>query len=368
MKQKNINKGINKRKLIILTSSIAPYRIKLFEILSQNFNFTVVLDGTRHEIHPWDSLPETKYQVEQINKRLHLKLMRDSILVVTNWSDYRVIMISVIRHLFNLPTILFFESTLKSSKYKSGPVVFVKKFIFGLFDSVVTVGAASTETVVSLKVPDQNIFEGFNCVDNLFFYQKTCELRSSNASQDYISDDHNLIFVGRLIDIKNVHLALIAWSRVRESRDRFFIVGEGPESFKLSELAVILGVDKHVIFTGYKANESLCEIFAKSHTLILPSRREVWGLVANEALAAGLHVVISNHCGASISLKNMKGVYICEPEIESIERSLLESKRDWNGPIINPEIHKYGPDQLAEVFEVAAIHALTNSTKKYKKS
>lgn len=36
--------------------------------------------------------------------------------------------------------------------------------------------------------------------------------------------------------------------------------------------------------------------------LILPSYDEPWGLVVNEAMAAGLPVIVSNECGCSLDL------------------------------------------------------------------
>jgi glycosyltransferase involved in cell wall biosynthesis len=35
---------------------------------------------------------------------------------------------------------------------------------------------------------------------------------------------------------------------------------------------------------------------------VLPSRQEPWGLVVNEALAAGLPVIVSNRCGCASDL------------------------------------------------------------------
>jgi len=39
--------------------------------------------------------------------------------------------------------------------------------------------------------------------------------------------------------------------------------------------------------------------YAFAHAFVLPSRREPWGLVVNEALAAGLPVIVSNRCGCA---------------------------------------------------------------------
>ena len=83
---------------------------------------------------------------------------------------------------------------------------------------------------------------------------------------------------------------------------------------------------------------------------MLVSDNEVWGLVVNEALAAGLHVVISDQCGVSHSVKRMKGVYIWYEDEESLDEVLRRSAREWNGPIQNPEILEFTNERFAQTF------------------
>ena len=43
-------------------------------------------------------------------------------------------------------------------------------------------------------------------------------------------------------------------------------------------------------------------MFIVNHVLILPSTYEPWGLVVNEAMAAGMPVLVSNEVGAHYDL------------------------------------------------------------------
>ena len=69
-----------------------------------------------------------------------------------------------------------------------------------------------------------------------------------------------------------------------------------------------------VIFVGPQVNEELVRYFSFAEALLLPSIREPWGLVVNEALACGIPVLASNRCG-------------CVPELVH---------DGWNGMLFDP--------------------------------
>ena len=99
---------------------------------------------------------------------------------------------------------------------------------------------------------------------------------------------------------------------------------------------------------GHKNQEELAALYAASNTLILASANEVWGLVVNEALASGLHVVVSDKCGVAEFIIGMKGAYTCSTDPGSIEYAMRKSVEAWTGYIQEPEILLYTPEKFAE--------------------
>ena len=57
-----------------------------------------------------------------------------------------------------------------------------------------------------------------------------------------------------------------------------------------------------VCFDGPKYGDELLDVYRKNHVLILPSTYEPWGLVVNEAMSAGMPVLVSNEVGAHYDL------------------------------------------------------------------
>ncbi len=77
----------------------------------------------------------------------------------------------------------------------------------------------------------------------------------------------------------------------RENKVRFLIVGEGPEKEALKNLAAQLGIEKYVVFTGFRKDVSaLLSLF---DIKVIPSLSEGFPLAFLEALASGRAIVAS---------------------------------------------------------------------------
>jgi glycogen(starch) synthase len=125
----------------------------------------------------------------------------------------------------------------------------------------------------------------------------------ANPYQDNLFKDperatrsHDLIFVGRLIWGKGVHILIAA---VRELEGRGFrreltIVGTGPVLPELVRLAEGLPIK----FVGAKRGSELGDVIADHKILVVPSLEpEPFGIVALEGLASGCLVVASSGGG-----------------------------------------------------------------------
>jgi glycosyltransferase involved in cell wall biosynthesis len=109
--------------------------------------------------------------------------------------------------------------------------------------------------------------------------------------------------VGRLMDLKAVDEVIDATAHARPRTDRLLhlvIAGNGPLRGSLERRAVEL--DLPATFTGFLSGTELLEVYAVSDIFALLSRREPWGVVVNEAAAAGLPLVLTDRVGAAADL------------------------------------------------------------------
>jgi len=97
----------------------------------------------------------------------------------------------------------------------------------------------------------------------------------------------------RLIERKKIHVLIEAFSAFHASvpEARLFVIGDGVERSRLEKLAVQLGVDQAVQFTGHLTHRDVVSRIAGSHLFILPSIRESLGTVYFEAMSQGVPIV-----------------------------------------------------------------------------
>ena len=101
-----------------------------------------------------------------------------------------------------------------------------------------------------------------------------------------------ILFVGRLVEDKNIKLLLQAYSEVIKAIPdaKLVIVGKGPLESELKRLKESLGLNQ-VFFLGAVETKFMPNIYAGCDVLVLPSIREPFGNVVTEAMASGKPVV-----------------------------------------------------------------------------
>lgn len=80
------------------------------------------------------------------------------------------------------------------------------------------------------------------------------------------------------------------------------IVGDGEERASLETMVREATIEEHVRFAGFRNQSDLPRFFDLASVFVLPSRHEPWGLIVNEAMAAGCAVVVSSDVGSAVDL------------------------------------------------------------------
>jgi glycosyltransferase involved in cell wall biosynthesis len=108
-----------------------------------------------------------------------------------------------------------------------------------------------------------------------------------------------VLYLGRLAAMKGVDTFLRAAARVAPMAPGtlFVVAGEGPEYPHLLTLAAHLGIADRVMFLGRVTEEERTVLLAGASVFVLPSVVEPFGIVALEAMAAGVPTIVSKTSG-----------------------------------------------------------------------
>jgi glycosyltransferase involved in cell wall biosynthesis len=112
-----------------------------------------------------------------------------------------------------------------------------------------------------------------------------------------------ILTVGQLIARKGVDKLIEACGRLalRGAKFTLAIVGQGPERERLEELARANDIDSFFILPN-QSQSVLNEIYRAADVFVFPTMEDVWGLVVNEAMWAGLPVLCSEYAGCAAEL------------------------------------------------------------------
>ena len=161
----------------------------------------------------------------------------------------------------------------------------------------------------------------------------------------------SFLFCGRLVPEKAPDVLADAYRIYRKSVAQPWplqVVGHGPFD---GGLAGMPGVR----MSDFVQPEVLAGVYADAGALILPSRFDCWGVVALEACAAGLPVVISDGCGVADELAtpaNGSTVPVEDPDslaaaLAALSEASLEQRQEWGRH--SAEIAStYSPEHWAE--------------------
>lgn len=174
-----------------------------------------------------------------------------------------------------------------------------------LFDAALYVGDRSRAYYRHYGYPAERLFFSPHCVDTAWFAERaTDEARARLRARFGLAPTTTaLLFAGRLVAFKRPLdvIAAAALCRARGQDVQVIIAGEGDQRGALIEAAASAKVPLHLL--GFCNQTEMPPAYAAADLLVLPSDgRETWGLVANEALACGRPILVSDACGCAADL------------------------------------------------------------------
>ena len=145
-------------------------------------------------------------------------------------------------------------------------------------------------------------------------------------------EDNIVLFVGRLVYRKGIHVLVKALGKVRIKDVKLLVVGGGYMELLARMLAKAYGVEDKVEFLGVVSEKDKIELYRKAKVVVVPSIfNESFGIVALEAMASGRPVIATRVGGLEDLVVNGETGILVEPGSEDQLAEAIENLLEDEG-------------------------------------
>jgi 1,2-diacylglycerol 3-alpha-glucosyltransferase len=238
-----------------------------------------------------------------------------------------------------------------------------KQAVLKLYPTALVAGQPQARYLHQLGMSPKNIFFGYDVVDNATFHPS--QIRATPKQWDFPF----FLAVNRFVAKKNLPNLLIAYSQYcQQAGDRAWhlvLCGDGPLRPQLEQQMQALGLGDRVHLPGFLQQDGLIPYYAHASCFIHASLQEQWGLVVNEAMSAGLPVLVSNRCGCveDLVIEGVNGFSFAPEDTQALAALMVQISADGGdrevmGQAALQHIQKFSPAYFADNLCQAAKSAL----------
>jgi glycosyltransferase involved in cell wall biosynthesis len=289
-------------RLALLTEIPAPYRIPLFNALSERVDLRVLFLADRdprrgfyaqhrdewrfdHRVLPGPQLHRGgRWLVLNRGVLRQLRRFRPDAVAVGGWNQPAFWLALAYCRARRIPLLVWIESTARDTRSEARPLALARTAMVRGASGAYVPGTAAADYARSLGV--ELVETAPNAIDTSIFERAAVD-RSER-------DGCTFLYAGRLDPEKGLDTLLEAF---REVPGDLVLVGAGEDEERLRGLA-----GAKVRFAGAKDRDQLVSYYRDADVFVLPSRSEPWGMVLNEAASAGLPLVATEESGAAHDL------------------------------------------------------------------
>lgn len=345
-----------KRRLLIITEIIAPYRIPVFNALAASKEVelhVIFLSETDASLRQWRVYSDEiqfSYEVLQSFRRrvrgFNVLLTRgvsaalaraNSDVIVAGGYNY-VAMWEAKRWAGarGIPLVLWSESNSQDARKNLWPVEFAKRKFIDACHGYVVPGKAAAEYLSRFGVVKDHIYLAPNAVD---------VERFANGADMARRDPHNrqrlglpaqyFLYVGRFVKSKGIYDLLNAYAKLPEEiriTTGLVFLGDGEERVELMRECGNVQPGR-ILFPGFVQRDDLPGYYANATALVFPSHSDPWGLVVNEAMACGIPVIATDApgCTADLVCDGVNGYVCASGSAEELAQAMMKLVKDPDG-------------------------------------
>lgn len=265
-----------------------------------------------------------------------------------------------------VPIVLVVEGHAGSSRITRGPIAALRRYFVRNADVVLAHGELGRRTILDMGVREDRLVVGTLAVD-VERIARSVDGNGIARTPPSPGRAIRFLYVGQLIERKGPIQLIDAIASLPRELATLDILGYGPlEEAVRQRIAELRAGDRIRILEPTRTVEATAAVYAGADVFVMPSTREVWGLVVNEALAAGTYVLSSKEANVTGPLIERAphgvGRVIAPDDAESLRRTLEECALEIRAHGLDrPAIARWGrshtPARLADAMLQAIARA-----------
>ena len=281
-------------RIVFLYSELAGYFLACAEALGQHLEVASV-DIVHWPIHPeapfhftstdhYTLHPKEKHNRESLKQLL--AQINPTAIVCSGWmdSDYNAVAKSYQRR---IPVVLTLDNWWTGSLKQRLAALTAPWFINRHFNRAWVPGEPQIPFAQKLGFSGSSLASGFYCADPQPF-------QVINEKRKTTPPAKKILYIGRYLDVKGVREL---WAAFMELSDEFpewelHCIGTG-------ELWDSRAIHPKIIHHGFKQPDELEPHLVDAACIVMPSKKEPWGVVLHEMAIAGLPLLTSTRVGAA---------------------------------------------------------------------
>lgn len=320
--QMHFSRGI--KKIILVTNIPTPYRIPLFNELSEIFqqmqiDFKVVFGASGYSRRKWKlDMSESHFSYVVLDsKNISLNYSEKAIftydglfrlihkeqpdVIITSGFSIATLKVWLSSWVAFIPYIVWSGSIMRSNQPDSFFKRLREKIFIRRAAGFIAYGSKARDYLISLGADISRISIGINTTDIHFYIEN---IKETSACLNYYDKKKHILYIGDLTPLKNVLKVLRIIKKLSLIRSDFIldIVGDGSDKARLQKFVHNHNLDNLIKFHGYRQKLDVVKFLAKADCFLFQTDGDVWGLVLNEAMAAGLPCIASIHAGSTYDL------------------------------------------------------------------
>ncbi len=364
-------------RVVLLSEMLQPYRIPVFNSIveEQGVELSVLTLSIREKNRQWEVpldscrfsyqvLPGKDIYIRSLDWGLHLswgvraalRRLSPDVIVGTGYASPAFLAAQKYARIHHLGYVLWSGSSLSTSRIGKGPLRWMKRRFLSRCDAFLSYGTDASHALVKLGADPSRIITGCNTVDVDFFARIAREARESSTFRQWRSrfPPRLVLFIGQMLERKGVMDLIQAYQQARCHDLGLVLLGDGPEMENYRRLTE--GI-QGIFWEGFVQTREMGPYLAASDVLVMPSYLEPWGLVVNEAMAAGIPVIATTCSGATTDLvrDGRTGYAFRAGDVERLTellRSVAQEPEKWRkmGEEAALQMKSCAPEDYARAF------------------